>query len=86
MAQFINPKKALIIAPTYSEYAREVGLSGGQVDYFLLREEDNFILNLKELDKELTKKYDMLILCNPNNPTSDALKQPQLIKLLKSCK
>lgn len=86
MAQFINPKKALIIAPTYSEYAREIGLSGGQVDYFVLKEEANFNLNLKELDIQLKKKYDMLILCNPNNPTSSVLDQSQLTKILKSCK
>lgn len=86
MAHFLHPSSALVIAPTYSEYAREIGLTGGQIHYFPLKEEDSFQANLNDLLAELENSYDMLILCNPNNPTSTALTQDQLRRILTHCK
>lgn len=78
MAQFLEPQSALILSPTYSEYSREVGLAGGQVCYFELKETDDFSLDMDALFDEMNKKYDMLVICNPNNPTSGALHHAQL--------
>lgn len=86
MAHFLRPQSALVIAPTYSEYAREIGLSGGQIRYFELEEKYSFQIQLDALLTELDCKYDMLILCNPNNPTSTAITQKDLSTLLSYAK
>ncbi len=80
-----NPKHTLILGPTYSEYSRELSFSGSTQEYYHLREEDNFILNVDDLCKTLEEKYDFLIICNPNNPTSSAIAREDLRKLIAFC-
>ena len=73
-----NPKHTLILGPTYSEYSRELSFSGSTQEYYHLREEDNFILDIDDLCQTLDGKYDFLIICNPNNPTSSAISTEDL--------
>ena len=80
-----NPKHTLILGPTYSEYSRELSFSGSTQEYYHLREEDNFILDIDDLCQTLDGKYDLLIICNPNNPTSSAISTEDLRKLLAFC-
>ena len=84
--QITAPKKALLLSPTYSEYERELSLNGGSLDYFFLKEEDGFHLDLAALELELKKGYDLLIICNPNNPTSTAIKKDQMREILSLCR
>lgn len=84
--QMINPKKALLIAPTYSEYEREISLNGGQCIYYELKEKDNFILDANDLSAYLKEDIDLLILCNPNNPTSTAISVSTMKEILDLCK
>jgi Histidinol-phosphate/aromatic aminotransferase and cobyric acid decarboxylase len=84
--QIKHPKKALIIGPTYSEYEREVSLGGGITRYYRLEEENNFVLDLHHLEEELTSDVDLLVICNPNNPTSTAITRNEMRKILDICK
>ncbi len=84
--QIKKPKKACIIGPTYSEYEREIALIGGSTRYFPLKKEDLFRLNIDELASFLTHDFDLLVICNPNNPTSTAIKIPEMRKILDMCK
>lgn len=84
--QIKHPKHALIIGPTYSEYEREVSLGGGITRYYRLEEEKNFVLDLHQLEKELTSDVDLLVICNPNNPTSTAITRNEMRKILDICK
>ena len=102
----INPKKILIVSPTFGEYERAVkateipgdivslSCSGDnknienkeiEIEYFELKESDDFKLNIGNLKNELEKKYDLLIICNPNNPTGKLLKLAQTEEILKEC-
>ena len=102
----INPKKILIVSPTFGEYERAVkateipgdivslSCSGDnknienkeiEIEYFELKESDDFKLNIGNLKNELEKKYDLLIICNPNNPTGKFLKLTQTEEILKEC-
>lgn len=65
----LKPKKALVVMPTFAEYERALKTVDCSVDYFELREDENFIIDKKRLEKELEKGYDLLVMCNPNNPT-----------------
>jgi len=80
-----NPKHTLILGPTYSEYSRELSFSGSTQEYYHLREEDNFVLNVDDLCQTLEGNYDFLIICNPNNPTSSSITREDLQKLLTFC-
>jgi threonine-phosphate decarboxylase len=84
--KMIAPKKAMIIGPTYSEYERELSLGGGSSLYFPLKEEDDFMLNVDELIGSLNESIDMLIMCNPNNPTSSAVTRSEMRRILDACK
>ena len=102
----INPKKILIVSPTFGEYERAVkateiprdivslSCSGDnknienkeiEIEYFELKESDDFKLNIGNLKNQLEKKYDLLIICNPNNPTGKFLKLAQTEEILKEC-
>lgn len=84
--QIRHPKKALIVGPTYSEYEREVALGGGRSHYYSLKEADGFTLNPEKLEAVLTNEIDLLILCNPNNPTSSHITRKDMRKILDLCK
>lgn len=84
--QLKKPQNACLISPTYSEYEREISLSGGKCNYFLIKPETNFQLNADALFSFLLEtKSELLVLCNPNNPTSTALHTDTLISILEFC-
>ncbi len=84
--QIRHPKKALIVGPTYSEYEREVALGGGLTLYYRLEEENQFLLDIASLEKEMTSDVELLVICNPNNPTSSAITRSDMRKILDICK
>ena len=84
--QIEHPKKALIIGPTYSEYEREIALGGGSCLYYPLLEEDDFSLNVAHFTSHLNENIDLLVICNPNNPTSTAITRRDMRRILDVCK
>ncbi|MCX7795749.1 MAG: threonine-phosphate decarboxylase CobD [bacterium] len=61
-------KPAIIPIPTFSEYARICRMNNLGIEYFPMR--GSFELEIDALINRLrSRKYGMLILCNPNNPT-----------------
>lgn len=84
--QIKHPKKAVIVGPTYSEYEREISLGGGSSLYYPLDESEDFKLNIRALKEELRPDVDLLIICNPNNPTSSAITRDEIKKILDICK
>lgn len=82
----LQPKKSLIIGPTYSEYEREVTLGGGNSLYFPLKEVENFKLNLSALCSAFNESLDLLVVCNPNNPTSSSISCKDMRTILDTCK
>ena len=66
----LKPKKVLILAPCFAEYERALKSVSAEINYFELKESDNFYPNIESLKKEIeTNNYDLLLFCNPNNPT-----------------
>lgn len=81
----ICPKDAVLIAPSYSEYEREVGLCGGHLRYYPLCKDQNWLLDVAGLVEFFRPDTDMVILCNPNNPTANAISVTSLRQLLDAC-
>ena len=84
--QIEHPKKALVIGPTYSEYEREIALGGGTTLYYPLRERDNFRLDVDDFLTHLNESLDLLVICNPNNPTSSCITRSEMRHILDACK
>ncbi|MDE6903406.1 MAG: aminotransferase class I/II-fold pyridoxal phosphate-dependent enzyme [Lachnospiraceae bacterium] len=84
--QIEHPKKALIIGPTYSEYEREIFLGGGTTHYYPLKEKDDFKLDFEDFKEHLNESIDLLVICNPNNPTSSAISRQEMRRILDICK
>ncbi len=81
-----SAKKALVLGPTYSEYERELKLTGGLLSYYNLKETDNFILDTEDFINSIPNGTDLVIICNPNNPTSSAIIQSEMEKLVRFCR
>lgn len=83
--QTYHPKKALVLGPTYSEYEREITLGGGTTLYYPLKEEQDFMLDTDDFCRNLHDSLDLVVLCNPNNPTSTAISASQMRQILDTC-
>jgi len=87
----LKPENVLIVSPTFGEYERAVRAWDSsenreiEIEYFELEEKDEFRLNIGKLKKELEKKYDLAIICNPNNPTGKFLKMAETEEILREC-
>jgi threonine-phosphate decarboxylase len=73
-------KKALIVSPTYSDYADACRLQGVTPEFFLCRESDGFKPDLDRLEKAAAGA-DAVFICNPNNPTGTLI-PPSALKAL----
>ncbi|MBC3795939.1 pyridoxal phosphate-dependent aminotransferase [Acetobacterium tundrae] len=78
-----GPGKALIIQPTFNEYERALKLYGWDVDYYVLKEENDFSIDPVELEQVIEKtKPQAVFLCNPNNPTGRVYSIEFITKLI----
>lgn len=77
----LQPKHALLLAPSFSEYEAALSSIHCPITYYTLQKEHNFIPQLDFLDL-LTPEVDVLFLTNPNNPTGQPLPTPWLEEVL----
>lgn len=84
--QIEHPKKALVVGPTYSEYEREISLGGGTTLYYPLKEKDDFKLDVEDFVSQLNENINLLVICNPNNPTSSCITRKEMRRILDVCK
>ena len=82
----IKPKKTIIVEPTYSEYKRDLKAVKSEIIDYVLTEETEFQLDVRDLCLQIDESVDMIILCNPNNPTSTCITTKQLQELADKCK
>ena len=77
----VKPRRALVCAPTFSEYERALEQAGCQVIYHSLMEECQFVLQ-PDIEERLIPGTDMLFLCHPNNPTGRLIQKDLLARIL----
>lgn len=82
----IKPKKTIVIEPTYSEYKRDLKTVKSEIVDYVLTEDKNFQIDIKDLCGQIDSSVDMVILCNPNNPTSTCITVEQIQTLAEKCK
>ncbi len=83
----LNPKNVLIVCPTFAEYERALKEVSANISYFeLTKGKNEFYLDKEKFLKELRKNYDLVILCNPNNPTGTFVNKKIFSEVLEFCK
>ncbi len=91
LMKVLAPKKVLVVSPTFTEYERAINAARDEkkekveINHFPLQEEDGFILNINLLIGQLDRNYDLLIMCNPNNPTGKFVLKEDMEKILEKC-
>lgn len=81
----LAPKKTMVIGPTYSEYGNTARMTGSELETYMLKNLDDFEIDVDMFLKALNDSIDLLIICNPNNPTSKVLTKYQMDTILSRC-
>lgn len=79
----LAPKKALIVAPTFAEYKRGLDNIDSQISYYILKEENDFKLDVEDFLNHIKENsdIDLVVICNPNNPTGQFLELEKIKKI-----
>lgn len=81
----LKPKRALVLAPTFAEYALATSRVGGEVVSYPLKEKNAFMLDADFLPALEAVSPDVLFLCSPNNPTGQIIPMTLLSEILRVC-
>jgi len=80
----VNPEDEVIIpAPYWVSYPQMVKLAGGTPIIINAGFEQDFKITAEQLEKAITPKTKMLILCSPSNPTGSVYSKEELEELAK---
>ena len=85
LALAVRPGKALLTAPTFSEYESSLKAVGCDCVFYPLREENQFDLREDFLDW-ISPGTDLVFLCSPNNPTGRVLSREILRSAAEKCR
>lgn len=80
----VNPRKAVVCTPSFSEYSKALTQSGSEISAYFLSEKSGFALDEKILEM-LDESVQMLILCTPNNPTGRTIDGELLRRICEKC-
>ena len=69
--------------PGFPIYRSMINFSGAKAVPLKLKEEDNFEINLEDLESLITNKTSLIIINNPNNPTGSFMNKRKIDKLIK---
>ena len=76
----LRPRRALLLAPTFSEYRRGLEGIGCEIEEFFLDKENGFTVSEGILNA-VRPGVDLVFLCDPNNPTGRRM-EPELLRVL----
>jgi len=85
LAPALKPKRALLLAPTFTDYEKALKTVGCETDYYLLSAENEFSIS-GDYIKRISPETDMVWICNPNNPTGQGCNKLFLYKVLDHCR
>ena len=77
-------RHALILGPTFSEYARALSVQGSRVTYLHATRKDGYQIPVRQALKALganRSRVDALFLCNPNSPTGQVASPEDVLDL-----
>ena len=80
----LRPRKAMVLSPCFSEYETALKVFCTETAHYLLRREDDFALTEAFLPTLERFDGEMLMLCNPNNPTG-AIYSKETLQMVHDC-
>lgn len=81
----LNADSAVILGPTYADYADACRMHRVEPIFVLAEESDEFQPNLGRVDQALKESGTSLaFICNPNNPTGRLIQRPALLELIEA--
>ena len=80
-----NPKRALLLAPTFAEYQQALESVACDITYYYLENQNGFRIK-EDFLQVLNQEIDIVFLCNPNNPTGILTDREFLLEILETCK
>lgn len=83
--QAMQPKKALVPVPSFSEYRSALDSVGCETLRYPLSRENGFLLDERFLPALEAFDGELLMLCNPNNPTGQVTEKPLMERILAVC-
>ncbi|MDD6328596.1 MAG: histidinol-phosphate transaminase [Lachnospiraceae bacterium] len=81
----IGVKKAMLLTPSCSEYDHVLQIFGCEISYYELSEKDNYVLDADDFIKSLDASMDLVIIGNPNNPTSQIVCRDDIARIADAC-
>ena len=85
LAYALKPRRALVTAPTFSEYEGALSAAGCAVARHLLRRERNFDVDEGILEA-IGPDTELVFLCTPNNPTGRLISRDLLLRIAEKCR
>ncbi len=79
----LGTKRALILGPTYADYADACSMHNIHFEYFIAQESQGFKADINMIKKQV-KGFDTVFICNPNNPTGTLYTAAEIESLCKS--
>lgn len=79
--QALNAEKPLILAPTYSEYARACRMHHLEPAFFAASPQEAFQVDMSAFSRAVPE-HDLVFICNPNNPTGVLLPRADILALV----
>jgi threonine-phosphate decarboxylase len=81
--QALNTKKALILGPTYADYADACKMQKVGYSYLIAEESKSFVPDINQIEDNISE-CDTVFICNPNNPTGALIPASNLESLCRS--
>lgn len=84
LALALKPRKALLLAPTFADYEKALRSVDCDIEYYNLQEEKAFKVQ-QDILQAITPEIDIVVICNPNNPTGQLTNRELLLEILNKC-
>lgn len=81
----LRPQRALMPSPTFSEYEQALRCAGCDIAFHPLKSKNRFLLQEDFLQYDLCG-MDLVVLCNPNNPTGGLIPRELLERIARRCR
>lgn len=81
----IRPKHTLLLAPTFADYEKAFAISGSKFSYYTLKPENDFKVQ-EDFLQHIVKGVDLIVICNPNNPTGQLTNKKIMLDILQKSK
>lgn len=86
VSRWLNPRKALLLAPGFSEYRSALERLDCKIAEYTLKPKEHFQIDPTDLFQHINEQRpNLVMLANPNNPTGAVISHLALVGLAKFC-